>query len=145
MQNTIRKSGRKTAVAKIDPQRYGRLLAKVLPVKIETEEENRRLLAQAEKLMVKGERRSLEEDVLLDLLFHLIQDFEERFYHPGEATPHEVLRELMAANGVKQSDLWKLFGSKGVASEVVNGKRGISKTQAKALAEFFHVSPELFI
>ena len=50
----------------------------------------------------------------------------------------------MAANGVT-SDLWKLFGSKGVASEVVNGKRGISKAQAKALAEFFHVSPELFI
>ncbi|HEX8651263.1 MAG TPA: helix-turn-helix domain-containing protein [Pyrinomonadaceae bacterium] len=95
--------------------------------------------------MVKGERRSLEEDVLLDLLFHLIQDFEQRFYHPGEATPHEVLRELMAANGVKQSDLWKLFGSKGVASEVVNGKRGISKSQAKALAEYFHVSPEVFI
>jgi HTH-type transcriptional regulator / antitoxin HigA len=145
MQNTIRKSGRKTAVAKIDPQRYGRLLAKVLPVKIETEEENRRLLAQAEKLMIKGEQRNLEEDVLLDLLFHLIQEFEQRFYHPGEATPHEVLRELMAANGVKQSDLWKLFGSKGVASEVVNGKRGISKAQAKALAEYFHVSPEVFI
>ena len=145
MQNTTRKRRRNAAVAKIDPRRYGRLLAKALPVKIETEEENRRLLAQAEKLMVKGERRSLEEDVLLDLLFHLIQDFEQRFYHPGEATPHEVLRELMAANEVKQSDLWKLFGSKGVASEVVNGKRGISKAQAKALAEFFHVSPELFI
>lgn len=145
MQNTIRKSGRKTAVARIDPRRYGRLLAKALPVKIDTEEENKRLLVQAEKLMVKGERRSLEEDVLLDLLFHLIQDFEQRFYHPGEATPHEVLRELMAANGVKQSDLWKLFGSKGVASEVVNGKRGISKSQAKALAEYFHVSPEVFI
>ena len=145
MQNTTRKRRRNAAVAKIDPRRYGRLLAKALPVKIETEEENRRLLVQAEKLMVKGERRSLEEDVLLDLLFHLIQDFEQRFYHPGEATPHEVLRELMAANEVKQSDLWKLFGSKGVASEVVNGKRGISKAQAKALAEFFHVSPELFI
>jgi HTH-type transcriptional regulator / antitoxin HigA len=145
MQNTIRKSGRKTAVARIDPRRYGKLLAKVLPVKIETEEENNRLLVQAKKLMVKGEQRSVEEDVLLDLLFHLIQEFEQRFYHPGEATPHEVLRELMAANGVKQSDLWKLFGSKGVASEVVNGKRGISKAQAKALAEFFHVSPELFI
>jgi len=28
---------------------------------------------------------------------------------------------------------------------VVNGKRGISKAQAKALGEFFSVSPELFI
>lgn len=145
MQNTIGKSGRKTAVAKIDPRKYGRLLAKVLPVRIETEEENDRMLGEVEKLMDKGEQRTPEEDALLDLIAHLIQEFEQRFYHPGEATPHEVLRELMAANGVKQSDLWKLFGSKGVASEVVNGKRGISKAQAKALAEYFHVSPEVFI
>jgi hypothetical protein len=32
-----------------------------------------------------------------------------------------------------------------VDSEVVNGKRAISKTQAKALGEFFKVSRELFI
>ena len=51
----------------------------------------------------------------------------------------------MNARGLKQSDLSKLFGSKGRASEVINGKRAISKAQAKALAEFFHVSAELFI
>ncbi len=144
MRNTTRESGRMT-VANISPQRYGRLLAKVLPVRIETVEENERMLHEAEKLIDKGERRSPEEDALLDLIAHLIQDFEQKFYHLGGATPHEVLRELMAARDVKQSDLWELFGSKGVASEVVNGKRGISKAQAKALAEFFHVSPELFI
>lgn len=145
MQNTTRKSGRKAAVAEINPQKYGGLLAKALPIRIKTEEENDRMLGEAQKLMDKGEQRSPEEDALLDLIVHLIQEFEKSFYHLGEATPHEVLRELMAARGVKQSDLWKLFGSKGVASEVVNGKRGISKAQAKALAEFFHVSPELFI
>jgi HTH-type transcriptional regulator / antitoxin HigA len=144
MRNTTRESGRMT-VANISPQRYGRLLAKVLPVRIETVEENDRMLREAEKLIDKGERRSPEEDTLLNLIAHLIQDFEQKFYHLGGATPHEVLLELMAARGVKQSDLWKLFGSKGVASEVVNGKRGISKAQAKALAEYFHVSPELFI
>ena len=144
MRNTTKESGRMT-VANISPQRYGRLLAKVLPVRIETVEENERMLHEVEKLIDKGERRSPEEDALLDLIAHLIQDFEQKFYQLGGATPHEVLRELMAARGVKQSDLWKLFGSKGVASEVVNGKRGISKTQAKALAEYFHVSPELFI
>jgi HTH-type transcriptional regulator / antitoxin HigA len=38
-----------------------------------------------------------------------------------------------------------IIGSKGVVSEVVNGKRSISKAQAKALGEFFNVSPLLFI
>ncbi|NJR75472.1 MAG: transcriptional regulator, partial [Scytonema sp. CRU_2_7] len=30
-------------------------------------------------------------------------------------------------------------------SEIINGKRGISKAQAKVLGEFFHISPRLFI
>jgi hypothetical protein len=38
-----------------------------------------------------------------------------------------------------------IFESRGRVSEVVNGKRAISKAQAKALGEFFKVSPELFI
>ncbi|MEO0397741.1 MAG: helix-turn-helix domain-containing protein, partial [Cyanobacteria bacterium P01_A01_bin.137] len=32
-----------------------------------------------------------------------------------------------------------------VVSEIVNGKRNISKAQAKILAELFKVSPSLFI
>jgi HTH-type transcriptional regulator/antitoxin HigA len=51
----------------------------------------------------------------------------------------------MLARGLKQGDLAELLGSKGRVSELINGKRTISKAQAKALAEFFHVSAELFI
>jgi HTH-type transcriptional regulator/antitoxin HigA len=38
-----------------------------------------------------------------------------------------------------------VIGSSGVVSEVVNGKRMISKTQAKALGQYFNLSPSLFI
>ncbi|MDJ0688615.1 MAG: hypothetical protein QNJ41_08900 [Xenococcaceae cyanobacterium MO_188.B32] len=44
-----------------------------------------------------------------------------------------------------QADLVGVIGSSGVVSEVVNGKRSISKAQAKALREYFKVSPSLFI
>lgn len=134
-----------TAVRRIDPVRYRRLLSRAMPVVIETEEENARMLAVAEKLMQKGENLSAEEEKLLKLLARLIEDFEERFYRPNEATPLEVLTHLMEARGVKQSQLWEVFGSKGIASEVLNGKRGISKTHARALANYFHVPAELFI
>jgi HTH-type transcriptional regulator/antitoxin HigA len=133
------------ATRKIDPARYKRLLSRAMPVVIETQEENERLLAIAERLMEKGEAMSAEEEALLRLLSTLIQDFEERFYTPGDVTPLEMLRHLLDARGLKQSDLTEVFGSKGVASEVLNGKRGISKAQAKRLAEFFGVSAELFI
>lgn len=134
-----------TAVRRIDPARYRRLLSRTMPVVIETEEENVRMLAIVEKLMQKGEKLSVEEEKLLKLLARLIEDFEERFYRPSEATPLEVLHHLMEARGVKQSQLWEVFGSKGIASEVLNGKRGISKTHARALANYFHVPAELFI
>ena len=128
-----------------NPTRYRKLLSQVMPVAIETEEENERMLAVVEKLMDKGEDISVEEEALLRLLATLIQDFEEKYYQPRDATPLEVLRHLMEARGLKPKDLWELFGSRGIASEVLNGKRSISKTQARKLAEFFHVSTDLFI
>ncbi len=133
------------AVRKIDPSRYKRLLSQTMPMVIETEQENERMLAVVEKLMDKGEDLSPEEEKLLKLFARLIEDFEKRYYHPKEAAPLEVLQHLMEARGVKQTHLWEVFGSKGIASEVLNGKRGISKTQARALAHYFHVPADLFI
>jgi len=46
---------------------------------------------------------------------------------------------------MKPKDLWGVFGSKGITSEVLRGKRGISKEKAKVLAGMFHVPVELFI
>jgi HTH-type transcriptional regulator/antitoxin HigA len=132
-------------VRKIDPSRYKRLLSQAMPMVIESEEENERMLAVVEELMDKGENLSPEEEKLLKLFARLIEDFEQRYYHPKEAAPLEVLQHLMDARGVKQTHLWEVFGSKGIASEVLNGKRGISKTQARALAHYFHVPADLFI
>src|SRR5882672_388833 len=48
----------------------------------------------------------------------------------------------MEARRLSQQDLRDAFASKGIASEVINGERAISKTQSKRLAEFFHVRRE---
>ena len=130
---------------KINPQKYGRLLSKTLPTIIKTEEENDRAILIVEELLAKGGKLSSEESVLLELLGKLIADFEEKFYQPREASPQEVLIEMMNARGLKQKDLTEVFGSKGRVSEAISGKREISKIQAKALADFFKVSAELFI
>ncbi len=56
-----------------------------------------------------------------------------------------MLCHLAEARGLRQSDLLPIFGSRGYASDVMNGKRGISKVKAEELAAFFRVSPELFL
>ena len=120
-------------------------MSKALPTIIRTEEENERALLLVEKLFAKGDDLTFEENALLELLVKLISDFEEEHYPIRDATPKEVLVEIMAARGLKQKDLTEVFGSKSRASEAISGKREISKAQAKALAVFFKVSVELFI
>jgi len=143
----IETSGKRTVRAnraRFDVKRYGGLLAEAAPTVIETERENRRLLKVLRGLMKKTDLTP-EERALARLLGHLIQEFEQRFYKPEDATPREVLTELMAANNLKQTDIVHIFGSKGITSEVINGKREISKAHARALAKFFHTSTDLFL
>ena len=130
---------------RVNPRAYSKLLAKIRPLVVKTEEENERMLAVIEQLMAKGENLKPEEGELLELLGKLVADFEEAYYQPTDATPHEVLQELMSARSLEQKDLYTLFGSKGRTSEALSGKRSISKGQAKTLAEFFHVSADLFL
>ncbi len=128
----------------LDKVTYGKLLAEYQPKIITSEEEYDLALESAEKLM-NFKNRSPEQTAVLQLLVNLIEDYESKHYPMGESLPHEMLQYLMEVRGLKQADLVEIIGSKGVISEIVNGKRAISKNQAKALAEFFHVSPELFI
>jgi HTH-type transcriptional regulator/antitoxin HigA len=124
---------------------YGRLLMASLPAVIENDSENDRLLAQVGRLQAMGRALLPEERRLLKLMLLLVEDYECRKYSLKVETPDEVLRELMRARGIRQKDLLGVFGSKGLASEVVRGRRNISRTHAKRLARFFHVSPALFL
>ena len=135
-----------TTVVELNTKRYGRLLAKALPSVIQTEEENQRLLAIIEGLMAKGEERlSAEEGALLDLLVDLVHRFEEEHDPLPVSPPHEMVAFLLEQRGLKPSALWPVLGSKGRVSELLSGKREISKDQANKLAAFFHVGVALFI
>jgi HTH-type transcriptional regulator / antitoxin HigA len=127
-----------------DPESYAQLLAKYQPKVIETEAENDRFIALALELEYKA-NRTLQEDAILELLVTLIEKFENEQYPIPSGTPHSMLLHLMEARNLKQENLINVIGSRGVVSEVVNGKRSISKAQAKALAEFFSVDVGLFI
>jgi HTH-type transcriptional regulator/antitoxin HigA len=114
---------------------------------ITTKAENARALALVESLLEKGERNMTpEEDALLDLLTNLIREYEATAYPPrAKSKPHETVAFLLEQREWKPSDLWPVIGSKGRVSEILSGKRAISKDQAKKLAEFFHVRADLFI
>ena len=128
-----------------DPRKYANLLVEYLPSVIQTEEENEKALEFAGRLMKKG-KLSPEESRLIDLLATLIEDFEEKAYPMGETSnPAVSLRELMNEHQLKQTDMFEIFGSQGVVSQVLNGKREISKAQARKLSARFRLPIDVFI
>ena len=125
-------------------QDYAKLLRQVQPRVPRNPEENTRLLAEAERLMKKGEENlTPAEGSLLSTLFAVIQEYERTKYsYRTKASPAEMLKFLMEENRLAPGDL-PLPASR--VSEILSGKREVSKDQAKALAARFGVSPALFI
>ncbi len=128
-------------------EKYGKLLQSVQPKKINTEQDYQRFLILLEELLEKEEDEQLpeQEGLLLELLLVVVQDYESRKVSFPKSDPLDTLLHLMEAQGLKQAQLINVIGSSGVVSEVINGKREISKSQARSLGEFFKVSYQLFL
>lgn len=133
------------STATIDKKQYGNLLAGTLPRVIRSDKENERMIALVEEMDARWDELGPEEKELSELVTALIERYEAQHYPVDLATPQQRLAQLMEDRGLTQADVWKLFGTRARASEVLNGKRGISKVQAKKLAEFFRVPVDLFI
>jgi HTH-type transcriptional regulator / antitoxin HigA len=135
-------------MATLTENTYGKLLSKVRPRVIKTEEENERAIAELEALDIRaaqGRPLTPEEAELGELLTALIVQFEAAHYPLGHAAPIDSLRNLMEVRQLRQRDLITVFGASSVVSDVLKGKRSISKTHARKLAEFFKVPVSLFI
>jgi HTH-type transcriptional regulator / antitoxin HigA len=136
----------------MDEKRYGELLAEHRPRLIETPEEHERLLTLAETFMEKGDDLGPEEEHLLALIVLLIEAYETHASEDEEGEeepdadplPHQTLQRLMASKGLELQDIADIFGNPHIASEVLEGKRPISRTQARHLAKFFRVPEKLF-
>jgi HTH-type transcriptional regulator / antitoxin HigA len=137
----------------MDEQRYGALLADARPRILETAEEHERLLALAESLMEKGDDLPEEEEKLLALIVLLIEayevtsagdDEEEQAESDEPPPPHITLQRLMYSHDIKLDDVAHVFGNPHLAREIIDGKRAISKRQAKELGKFFRVPARLF-
>jgi len=124
---------------------YGSLLEKYQPKAIASESEYQKSLDAINDLIAKGEDLSPEESTLLETLAILVESYEDIEFPLPTSSPRNILLHLMDVRSLKQVDLVKVLGSKGVVSEILSGKRSISKSQAKELGAFFHVSPALFI
>jgi HTH-type transcriptional regulator/antitoxin HigA len=133
------------STATIDDRKYQRLLGKALPVVIRSETEYRRLMKAAEELIERPEEKlTAEEGRLLELLSMLLEEYEDRVHALPRTDPGKMLAHLLEERGLKPADLAAVL-PKSRVSEIIAGKRAISKDQAKRLAELFRVPVELLL
>jgi HTH-type transcriptional regulator/antitoxin HigA len=92
-----------------------------------------------DRLLAKGELDDGEE-TYLDALSDLVGVYEDE-HHPIEpASDAEMLRHLLEAKGVTQTQLSQEAGiAKSTVSEVLAGKKPFSRQMIRKLAEFFQV------
>jgi HTH-type transcriptional regulator / antitoxin HigA len=90
-----------------------------------------------------GEQDSPLAD-LLGVVSTLIGVWEARSVSLPKAEPREVLRHLLETHGLKQKDLAGI-ASPTVVSDILAGRRAISKNVAKGLAARFHADVSVFL
>ena len=74
----------------------------------------------------------------------LIDDFEAKHYPVPDASPVAIVRHLMEAHNLRQKDLLDVFSTESIASEVLHGKRELTRDHIRRLSARFGVSPAVF-
>ncbi|HYO81516.1 MAG TPA: hypothetical protein VES20_08955 [Bryobacteraceae bacterium] len=136
----------------MDEERYGELLKEIRPRIIETPEEHERLLSAAESLMEKGDALSDEEREVLGLIVLLIEAFEGQVLEGEEdddqtdstPEPHITLQRLMENHSLDLQDIAPVFGNPHLAREALEGRKPITRAQARELGRYFRVPEKLF-
>jgi HTH-type transcriptional regulator/antitoxin HigA len=124
---------------------YDELLLKLKPQPIRTKADYRRVLKQLDTLMQPQPPR--EEALMIDLLASLVQQYEAtHFPIDRKLAPAELLAELIEARQVTHAAVSRDSGvPRSVLSNVLAGRRGISKAAALRLSRFFRVPVSVFL
>lgn len=122
------------------PQSYLTLIKRFPLIHIETEAQNNRALEVLDELSDQDKLDAGERAYYL-ALGDLVDVYESKVYPIEDATPLELIKHLMQANDLKQTDLVAEFGSKSLISDFLSGKRDLSKTQIDKLSKRFSISP----
>ncbi|WP_442484374.1 helix-turn-helix domain-containing protein [Aeoliella sp. SH292] len=100
-------------------------------------------LAAAQKVidrLLAARKLDRGQEAYLDALSNLTASYEDEHVQIGPASDADMLRHLLDAKGVTQAELHRETGiSKSSLSEVLAGKKPLSRQMIRRLAEYFGV------
>lgn len=113
------------------------------PRPITSEAQNEYYTNVLHELVMRG-HLSRKEEEYVELLGLLIETYENKHYPIRDASPVEIIAELMAANNLRQKDLTGIFGSESMVSMVLSASRPLSVEHIEGLSRRFRISPAAF-
>lgn len=126
---------------------YLRLVMEFPLRRIRTRKQHEEAVRFLADLGIRGQKQAGVEDYT-ETLAQLIDDYEKGAglkLDLSHLTPVDALRHLMDAHGMGVSALGRIVGSQGTLSEVLAGRRELSKAMIRKLSAHFGVSPALFL
>lgn len=110
---------------------------------IKTETDYEAALERIEELMDAAPGTPEEDE--LDVLALLVETYENKQYPIEMPDPVEAILFFMDQQGLSNADMVTYLGSPSKVSEVLNGKRGLSKTMIKNLVEGLGIPAEILL
>ncbi len=126
------------------PRAYWKLV-RAFPLRpIHSEAELDRAIDVINALLDRDDLTPAEADYL-DVLSDLVERYETEHHHIEDVSDADMLEHLIDARGVTQADVARGAGiAVSTISEVLSGKRTLSRTHIGKLARYFGVDPGVF-
>lgn len=88
---------------------------------------------------------STSEEEELEVLALLVETYEDKRYPINIPTPIDAIRFFMDQNSLSNSDMIPYLGSASKVSEVLSGKRNLSKSMIKNLVQNLGIPAEILL
>lgn len=126
-----------------DRAEYVRLIDAFPPVKIQSAGQAEATETHIEELLARPQLNEAER-AFVDLLSDLLADWEDARTDIADIRGIELIKILLKERGLRQRDLVGIFATESIVSEVLAGRRDVTRRHIDRLADFFQVSQAAF-
>jgi HTH-type transcriptional regulator / antitoxin HigA len=124
--------------------KYIQLLQKFPPRTITNDQQLEATQEVIDSLLDRAEL-TLEESDYLNVLGTLVFDYEQKNEIIADIYGVELLKVLIVERNLRQKDLIPVFKTESIVSDILNEKRQLTVRHIQELAQFFNLSPAVFL
>lgn len=129
------------------PETWLKLQKELCPLRPLHSKKDHGKAVKAAVLLASQHNLNKDQQDYLESLSLVIESYEQKHFaaYTDDVTPVEVVKFLLDENGMNASDLGKLIGDRPLGWRILKGQRELSKAHILKLAEYFAVSPAVFL